>query len=588
LRKFPLSEIDKPLIPAYYQDMLAHLFSTLFPHPALPPFVSFRFFLKRILPHPKRPWPVLFFILCPLSFILSSCSPLATPTALPISPTATPTSIPPLATLPLPTPAPLPTLPPAPTPTTASPVAVPPKVLPTAWDDRSPFKADLVPSAQGILSALPGASVYHIDITIAKDLASLTGNEEVLYTNRETAALGAIHFRLFPNILGGKLTVSQTWLNDQPVQPALDQQGSDLAIRLPTPLAPGKQAVLRMEFAVEVPTSQGDGYATFVLSRNILSLAQFYPLIPAYDAAGWHTEIPPAWGDVTYSDTSFYLVRITAPADLIIAATGAAVGELGTDSTQTLTYAAGPVRDFYIQASPDYILKTAKDGDVTLNTFVLPSGSSSAPGTLTFTRNAFTSFTRRFGPYPYTVFNVTASPTQALGVEYPQEVAIAVDLYDPHSTSFDFLEGVIVHEIAHQWWYGIVGDDQVNQPWLDEAMAQYATDLYILDEYGQGSAANYRKDWSRRWAQADSAPIPIGEPVSAYTGTTYSAIVYGRGPIFIDALAAQMGEADFSAFLKNYYQAYQYGIVTTADYEKAAETACSCDLSPLFKEWVNP
>ncbi len=469
-----------------------------------------------------------------------------------------------------------------------SPVAVPPQILPTAWDDRSPFKADLVPSAQAILSALPGASVYHIDLTIAPDLASLTGKEEVLYTNRETTPLDAIHFRLFPNILGGKLTVSQAWLNDQPVQPMLVADDSDLAIPLAAPLAPGEQAVVRLEFTDTVPTGQGDGYATFVLSQNILSLAQFYPLIPAYDAAGWHTEIPPAWGDVTYTDTAFYLVRINAPVDLIVAATGATIDETSSGDTQSLTYAAGPVRDFYIQASPDYAVSTAQDGDVTLNTFVVPSGSSSAPGTLTFARGAFASFTRRFGPYPYTVFNVTASPTQALGVEYPQVVAIAVELYDPHSTSFDYLEGVIVHEIAHQWWYGIVGDDQVNQPWLDEAMAQYATDLYILDVYGQSNAAAYRKDWSRRWAQADSAPIPIGEPVSAYTGENYSAIVYGRGPLFIDALANQMGDAKFSAFLKDYYQTYQYAIATTADYEYSAETACSCDLTPLFNEWVNP
>ncbi|HEY3416739.1 MAG TPA: hypothetical protein VGM23_07635, partial [Armatimonadota bacterium] len=170
--------------------MLAHFLSTLFVPSQSVPFVSFRFFLKRIPPHLRRLLP---FILYPLSFILSSCSPIATPSITPISPTATSTTAP---TAVQSTPTTPPTFTPAPTPTSSFPGSVPPKILPAAWDDRSPFKADLVPSAQTILSALPGASVYHIDLTIAPDLASLTGKEEVLYTNRESVALDSIHFRL--------------------------------------------------------------------------------------------------------------------------------------------------------------------------------------------------------------------------------------------------------------------------------------------------------------------------------------------------------------------------------------------------------
>jgi hypothetical protein len=469
------------------------------------------------------------------------------------------------------------------------PSTTPPQILPFPWADRSPFQPDLIPAAQSILSGLPGASVYHIDLTIDPAYTSLTGKEEVLYTNRETVPLGEIHFRLFPNILGGQLSVSSAWVEDRPVKPILSALGSDLLVPLSAPLAPGAQVVLRLDFADQVPPSHPASYNTFVFAKKILSLAQFYPLIPAYDAAGWHTEVPPAYGDVTYADTAFYLVRITAPAELVIAATGVTVDRTQNGADQVLTLAAGPVRDFYIQASPVYTLASAKSGATILNTYTIAGDPTLATRTLDYTRAAFASYAARFGVYPYTVFNVTASPTQALGVEYPQEIALALDLYDPAvDAASHLLEGVLAHEVAHQWWYGLVGDDQVNQPWLDESMAQYATYLYYLDTDGASAAQAYRQDWLRRWASVGSQPIPVGRPVASYTEQSYGAIVYGRGPLVIEALANQMGAAKFAAFLKDEYKTYQWGMITTADYERLAEKDCACDLQSFFQENVNP
>ncbi|HEX9012279.1 MAG TPA: M1 family metallopeptidase [Anaerolineaceae bacterium] len=509
-----------------------------------------------------------------LGCVVSACLVLAACARAGISPTSAPataTSLPPAAP--------------------SQPAGVPaPQVLPYAWDDRSPFKSDLVPSAQGILSGLPGASVYHIDLVIHPDLASLTGTEEVLYTNRERVPLEAVHFRLFPNLLGGKMSVSNITLDGLPAVAKLAQQDSDLAVQLPEPLPPGARAVLRMDFSAQAPMGAGPGYATFVSQQGILSLAQFYPLIPAYDAAGWHTEIPPVYGDVTYTDTSFYLVRVTAPENLVLAATGTALQQARTGGQLVLLFAAGPVRDFYLQASAGYTTASEKIGETTVNTYVLAQDQDAEAETLSFARSAFASYTRRFGDYPYTSFNISASPTQALGVEYPQEVALALLLYGPSqgtpSLPRRVLEATEAHEIAHQWWYGVVGDDQVNQPWLDEAMAQYSTYLYFLDTYGETAAQSYRQDWVGRWARVNSADIVVGLPVSGYTAQNYGAIVYGRGPLFIEALAKQMGQSRFDAFLKEYYRQFQYGSATTAGYEQLAEKVCGCSLSGLFQEWV--
>ena len=76
------------------------------------------------------------------------------------------------------------------------------------WDDRSIFRAGLVRREQGALDELPGASIYHLDVRIADDLLSLQGRERVRYTNQETGTLDAVYFQLFPNMAGGRSTVT--------------------------------------------------------------------------------------------------------------------------------------------------------------------------------------------------------------------------------------------------------------------------------------------------------------------------------------------------------------------------------------------
>jgi hypothetical protein len=84
----------------------------------------------------------------------------------------------------------------------------------------------------------------------------------------------------------------------------------------------------------------------------------------------------------------------------------------------------------------------------------------------------------------------------------------------------------------------------------------------------------------------DGADIPIDLPAEAYDGNQYGAIVYGRGPLFVAALAEEMGQETFDAFLRDYYGSHQWGIGTGAAFRQLAEGHCQCDLSDLFEEWV--
>jgi aminopeptidase N len=151
-----------------------------------------------------------------------------------------------------------------------------------------------------------------------------------------------------------------------------------------------------------------------------------------------------------------------------------------------------------------------------------------------------------------------------------------------------FLESTVAHEVGHQWFYNLVGGDQLDDPWLDESLTQFATLQYYADEYGAGGEQGFRYSLEERWGTVERKTIPIGLPVSEYFGAEYSAIVYGRGPLFFLALREQMGTQAFDAFLNEYTTTLAWDIATPDFLQSLAEKHCSCDLDTIFDEWVYP
>ncbi|MFQ5578283.1 MAG: M1 family metallopeptidase, partial [Anaerolineae bacterium] len=435
----------------------------------------------------------------------------------------------------------------------------------------------------GALAQRPGASVDHLDLTLSPNMTHLSGKEEVRYTNRENVPLAEIVFRLFPNLLGGSVTVSNLTLNGQPIAPVYSLLDSAMSVPLSAPLSPGEQAVLAMEFAVTVPTTEEVNYASFAYLDGIAALAHVYPIIAVYDDEGWNAEIPPTYGDVVYADSSFYLARVTAPADQVLVGSGVEIETETGSGTQTVTFAAGPMRDFYLAASNHYQRLSRTVGDSAINSYAPPEVSESAEIGLNYAVNAMQSFNARFGSYPFVELDLIATPTLAGGIEYPGVIVVALSLYKDRGT---FFEGATAHEVAHQWFYSVVGNDQLDDPWLDEALTQYATWLYYRDMYGQQGDDGFREGMESRWQRLNRADIPIGLPVSGYDEREYGSIVYGRGPLFFDDLAGVMGQEAMDSFLRDYYRTNQWGIATPENLKQLAEKACECDLTPAFEAAV--
>ncbi len=400
-----------------------------------------------------------------------------------------------------------------------------PDIFKTPWEDLSLFKNGLVQSQQSVLSELTNASVYHLEFNIAEDLYHVTGQEAVKYTNAETVPLNEMQLRLFPNILGGEMTVTNVKVDRKSVTPKYGLENSLLIVPFAKPLEPNQSIILSMDFAVTVPQSVELNYGVLAYFDHVLALAHAYPMICVYDDEGWNAEIPPQSGDVTYTDESFYLVRVAAPKNLTLVTTGQTINSSEAGQEQTLNIANGPARDFYLVASPDYTEVSQTFGEVTIHSYASGKVKKGAQMALDVASRAIKDYGARYAPFPYTEFDIVSTPTLALGIEYPGMIAVASRIYDVDS--------------------------------------------------GRWSSVEYKK-------------IPIGLPVAKYTGQEYGAIVYGRGPLFFVALRDEMGTEAFDSFMKDYTQTLSWKISMPETLQSLAEKHCACDLQKIFEEWVYP
>ena len=461
------------------------------------------------------------------------------------------------------------------------------------WDDRNALESGLIPLYQDILGEMPDTTIYHLDLNINKDLIHVTGSQEVRYTNQEDIALDEVYFHLMPNYLGEEMLVSVVQVNGADVDFALEMQDTVMRVLLENSLSVGESVFIKIDFVTTVPTRLESNYGILASTEGVLALAHAYPMVAVYDDEGWNIDIPSEQGDVTYLDMSFYLVRVNAPKALVLVASGNEITHQSTGDRQVALYAAAPARDFYIAASEEYVRIQKDFGDYVINCYRPENLEDGAEMAIEVAAASIDFFSERFAPYPYTEFDIVSTPTYALGIEYPGMTAIRVGLFDL-STELNgtpasiYLESTIAHEVGHQWFYHLVGNDQLDEPWLDESLTQFITWQYYLAQYGNNGGAGFAQALDGRWQRVDHAKVPLGLPVRAYEDAEYGAIIYGRGAFFFETLAEEIGEDAFNAFLADYTQSQAWSIASTESLREIAEKHCDCDLEDLFTAWVYP
>lgn len=493
-----------------------------------------------------------------------------------------------------PMPTPKPTL--SPTPTTAYQPTLPPPTVAAPnpvsdWDDLTLYGAAMLPQFASDIAQLDDPTQYHIDLVVDMEALTLTGSQRLLYTNNETVELSEIYFRLFPNTPdhGGRLSVERILVNGQ--EPEVTYELSDTAMKvlLAEPLAPEAQLEILIDFRVVVPEGNEQGYGAFNYENGIMSLAGFYPLVPVYDNEGWNVELAPDYGDVVYSDTALYNLHLTVPEDTVVVTSGSMVSETDNgDGTRTLDYVSGPMRDFNMVMSRDFVVKSTTVGQTTVNAFYLPMDEAAGERVLQYVSDALRTYNERFGLYPFAELDAVETPITAAGIEYPGLIVIAQRFYE-EGQGGEYFEFVTAHEVAHQWWYSLVGNDQVDEPWLDEALTNYSALIYVEDIHGQQEAQSILAHYFEgRYQQVvkEGRDAVVAQPVAAFSEEDYSPIVYGKGPLFFHALRQEVGDETYFAIMREYLRQHKYKIATPESFLRVAESVSGRDLDAIYKQWI--
>jgi aminopeptidase N len=235
--------------------------------------------------------------------------------------------------------------------------------------------------------------------------------------------------------------------------------------------------------------------------------------------------------------------------------------------------------------SPEFQIEEAEALGTRVRSYFKPEDAANARTALYSGLAALEVYSDRFGTYPYSEMDIVQAPLTYHGMEFPGMNLIGGQTYNRFVQD---LEMLTVHEVAHQWWYNQVGNDQVLTPWLDEGLAEFSTQYYYRDRWGEPTAEQLQL---RRWgvpvaaAKQRKKDAPIGKPVDEYKDN-YETIVYGKGALFFSALREKLGAETFDGLLRTYLERYRWKIATPADFQALAEEVSGQDLDALFKEWV--
>ena len=253
-----------------------------------------------------------------------------------------------------------------------------------------------------------------------------------------------------------------------------------------------------------------------------------------YDEEGWNLDPYYKIGDPFYSEVANYKVSITTPKEYIVAASGKILSETEKDGKTTYYIEGNLIRDFAWAASKDFSVKERDVDGIKIKLYSIDGNDSLIDEALTIGENSIKVFSRIFGNYPYEEYSIVITEFPS-GMEYPTIVFISKDYF--YKPLLNILEKVIVHETAHQWWYGLVGNDQIDEAWLDESLATYSEVIYTNEIHGSKAGEDYFNENIKLgyeyMVEYLGGEEIVNKPLPEFNGwDDYSLLVYIRGPCF--------------------------------------------------------
>jgi hypothetical protein len=314
-------------------------------------------------------------------------------------------------------------------------------------------------------------------------------------------------------------------------------------------LGPGHSVQVRVRYAATLRSSTSGSNWLFTRTNGIVDAYRWIPWVSR--------RVPfdrPNHGDPFVTPvTPRVRVAITSDRALVFATTGERVAASGLRQT----FQARNVRDFVFTAAPDYKSISSTVNGTVIRVYYRPGGPASS--ILSAARHAIARMEPLVGPYPYKTYNLAQS-SGGFGMEAPGLTWIPTGI---GSANLSYL---VHHETAHQWFYGIVGNDQATEPFTDEAVADFLT-RYVLGQ--------------RRASRCSTARLDLS--IYKYSSACYYEVVYIQGGNFVDDLRKTMGNTAFWSGLRAYVAENRFKLAPTKTLLDTLDDHTSRDLVPRFE-----
>jgi hypothetical protein len=495
---------------------------------------------------------------------------------------------------------------------------------------------------------------YTINVKLDDRNHFLYGDEKFDYINNSPQTLQYIYIHLWPNAYKNQNTAMAKQLfrdrnyvffnalrnekgfidsldfkvNGQKVDWKLDDEHIDIGIiYLKEPLAPGKKCTITTPFRVKLPSGSISRLGHVGQSYQI---TQWYPKPAVYDAAGWHP-MPYLTQGEFYSEYGSFDVSITLPSNYVVGATGnlqtkkeiafldslaqlPIVNEstMKADTTlpssskwKTIQYKQRNVHDFGWFADKKWNVRKGEvvtpytKTKVTTWAMFTPQNADLWQKSIEYINDATYYYSLWNGDYPYTqVTAVDGTISAGGGMEYPNVTVIG------NASSEQDLETVIMHEVGHNWFYGILGSNERDHAWMDEGINSFNEDRYMITKYGEDKKGEARMsklmaaiDLGRMNARDVSmltylltASYDFDQPLKChsndYLSINYGANVYKKTAVVFFYLQQYLGEELFDKCMQHYFSEWKFKHPQPKDIEACFEKISGQNLDWFFQSFI--
>lgn len=470
------------------------------------------------------------------------------------------------------------------------------------------FSCTACKKKENLVELSQNLTTYNIELSLDAVNKTVQAKQTVDYINSTGQILKTLKFHLYPQFFKSGATdkvIPNTKLNQaypngmdysefEVTRISLSNQdqaivysndfNSILSIELLNSILPDERVSIYMEYNFKLPNCQH----RFGYGENTINLANFYPILCIYENGKFNENGYNQNGDPFYSDMANYCVLLTIDDKFEVAGTGEKSLVSSENGNKTYKFNAHMVRDFALVASDKFNIKSAKLDDILVEYYFVNDTDSDR--SLQTAIDSIKTFSARFGNYPYNTFTVVETDFIYGGMEYPTLIMISNQIENQD----DYLN-VIVHETAHQWWYGMVGNDEFTYPWLDEALTEFSTILF----YDNNSGYNFTHEQMVTACKDNfSLFVTVYEdvlgtidtsmrPIDKYeTEPEYTYCTYVKGVLMFESLYQLIGEKDFYKALEIYFSENKYKNAIPENLISAFEQASSQHLSNFFDSWI--